>query len=88
MRTAQQPLSELDFWHGWDLLCKVWRENGHCLRLGCGRDTIMYWVVETCNEWNTAGFYRAVLMEATRRRFATKTQTCFGYSQFFLDITL
>lgn len=70
------------FRYGWRLLCRVAREEGHCLTRGCGRDTLAYWVFAVCKVRNPAWFYRRVLREAVRRGWATKTTSPHGYSIF------
>lgn len=70
----------------WKLLCHVWRENSHCFRHGCGRETLADWVVHTCHVRLPPRFYRAVLEEAVRRGWAEKSTTLSGYSAFNLKI--
>ena len=77
-------MPEQRFQHGWRLLCRTWHKNGHCLRLGCGRETLAGWVRESCHELYPAWFYRQVLMEACSRGWATKRQSNSGHSIFII----
>lgn len=70
------------FRYGWKLLCRVAREEGHCLAKGSSRETLAYWVFDVCKVHNPAWFYRRVLREAVRRGWATKTTSPHGYSVF------
>lgn len=78
-------ISEASFRYGWRLLCATWRKNGHCLRLGCGRETLAYWVLQTCHKHHPAWFYRNVLLEACVRGWARKEKSSCGYSVFILN---
>lgn len=68
----------------WRLLMRVWETNGHCLKLGCGRDTLQCWVHITTGEWVRPSRLRRVLMEGVRRGWATKSQSNSGHSIFIL----
>ena len=63
---------------------RVWAANGHCLKLGCGRKTLMYWVYLTTGEWVSPSRLRRVLTEGVRRGWATRSQSDSGHSIFIL----
>jgi len=31
----------------WKAVCKTYKKENHCFRMGCGRDTLYYWVRDT-----------------------------------------
>ena len=75
---------EQRFRHVWKLLCSTWIKNRHCLLRGCGRETLAYWVRESCHDSQPAWLCRSVLMEAVNRGWAIKRQSSSGHSIFIL----
>ena len=65
-------MNEQRFKHIWKLLCKTWKENGHCMSSGSGRDTLAYWANKTNRENWPKWVYRDALNEAVKRGWAKK----------------
>lgn len=71
---------------GWRHLCSLYRsKDGHCLRYGCGRETLKYWANKHYSghlDVESAYFYREVLREAVRRGWCSEEITLAGYRKY------
>jgi len=81
-------MDEVKFRLGWKHLCSLYKsEYSHCLKYGCGRNTLQYWANKHYSKYirfESAGFYRRVLFEAVRRGWAIETITIGGYRSYKL----
>jgi len=68
----------------WRKLCRTWHLNGHCFIRGCGRETVAWWVRESCHVLIPAWECRTVLIEAIQRGWVTKHVNSSGHSIFKL----
>lgn len=79
-------MNEQRFRYVWKLLCKTWKENGHCMRYGSGRDTLAYWVNVTNKENIPKWVYRDALNEAVKRGWAKMERTSGDCTKFFIGL--
>lgn len=70
------------FKYGWKLICKINKEQPHCLTRGCGKETLSYWCVEVNKTRESASFLRWVLNKACDYEWAVKSQSDTGHSIF------
>ena len=77
-------MCEAQFRQVWRILCRVWRENRHCLERGCGRETLEYWARKTCHVLYPPFIYRQALLIGVNRGWAKKGVSACGYSTFVL----
>lgn len=78
-------MNEQRFRYLWKAIWRVWREQGHCLRLGCGRETFWFWVWTTSNAvLARPAELRSALMEGVRRGWCVKKQSPTGHSIFLM----
>lgn len=77
---------EQRFRYLWRLLCRTWHIEGHCLRQGCGRETLAEWVRKAnCSAlWFASSELRRALDEAVRRGWAEHHHSPSGHSIFLL----
>ena len=70
----------------WKHLCSLYRsKEGHCLRYGCGRDSLARWANRHYSRHLTvesAYTYKEVLKEATRRGWCEEIITPGGYRKY------
>jgi hypothetical protein len=60
--TIDTYLDELDFHEIMALLYATWRTESHCMRFGCGRETLAHWVEHATGVWLPAWAYRRALL--------------------------
>ena len=78
-------MDENRFRHVWKLLCRTYLQNGHCMSGGCGRETLAFWVRETCGVRVSAQELRQVLAEASRRGWVKAGRNTAGCRTFQLN---
>lgn len=77
-------LDELDFHEILAHIYAVWRTESHCLRFGCGRETLARWVHHVTGAWLPAWAYRRALVWCVGLGIASYRRD--GYSCFeFVD---
>lgn len=78
-------MNEQRFRYGWKLICEMWHsKNNHCLRYGCGRISLQYWMTSTCHVYESPWFWRTVMMEGVKRGWAVKSKSKSGHSVFII----
>lgn len=68
----------------WWCLKQVWEGRQHCLKYGCGRDTLAYHVWRETGQRIPKNYIRRVLMMGVNLGIATKSQSISGHSIFLL----
>jgi hypothetical protein len=79
-----RQLNEQLFRHGWRLIVKTWRLNGHCLYYGCGKSTLARWVRKSCHTYYPPKFWRDVMAEACRRGWAQRRVAAGGHARYII----
>ena len=72
------------FRHVWRLLCRTYKINGHCMKYGCGRDTLSQWVAATTHRRISPQELRKTLIHACNIGWCKKSQSLSGHSKFKL----
>jgi len=67
-------INEQRFRHVWKLLCRTYEKEGHCLRKGCGKETLQYWVAKVTHTQVPRWELKQTLEEATRRGWVKQTR--------------
>lgn len=69
----------------WPLLRQTWHSNGHCMRLGCGRDTLTHWVYKSTGVLVRPNELRRHALEADHRELLLVVRKPPEYTKMFLQ---